>query len=253
MSKKEDIDVGELKVRAESRRVPVNSSSDTSGTGWICNFCKKKFKSEVMYMKHSCPEMMRHDALSKPEGQAAYQFYCDWMRLHKKSIPNMDTFATSRYCTSFLKFAKHIKKINLSNPDTFVKLMIERDISPMLWTRSQCYDIYLAYYDNMQNPTLQVADSIDVLVKLAEKEEVELSKIFEHLGSNRITELVVQRKLTPWLLFCSRTFGNFLRSLPASEWTVMQDAINPGYWAEKLEDNKDLVAEIIEISNDVGL
>lgn len=245
-----EIDPDKLKEKSSSRRTSVSAKSESL---WQCAYCKATLPNEAKFMKHECKEMLRHGHLKTVDGQAAYQFYCDWMKLNKRKAPNIDSFATSRYYTSFVKFVEHKKKISLHAPDTFLRLMVERDISPTLWVRPQCYSIYLEYYDNMHNPMSQVADTIEFLVRRSEKDGVPLDKLFAHLGVHEITELIVLRKLSPWLLFCSSTFGDFLRTLTPGDWTILQDVINPTYWAEKLENNSEMVAEIIDYSNSVGL
>lgn len=246
-----DIDVDKLREESSLRR----NTQPAETPLWQCHYCKKSFIRESSFMRHTCKEMIRQIEIRSKEGQAAYQFYIDWMKLCKYKAPSIDAFMTSRYYTSFYKFAVHVQKIHLDGPavTVFMRLMVERDLSPTLWVRHQCYSIYIEFYDKMQSPMDQVINSIELLVSISDREEIELSNIFTHLGVHHITELVALRKLSPWLLFCSRSFGEFLKSITQEDWDVLQQVINPTYWAEKLENNKDTVAEIVAASNEVGL
>jgi hypothetical protein len=244
-----EIDVDKLREQSASRRSTVSNDTPL----WQCAYCKRGFIHESSFMNHVCKEMRRYNDLRSQTGVSAYSLYGEWMKLKKYKIPSVDAFATSKFFTSFYKFAEHIKKINLGKPDTFMRLMVERDISPTIWTRSQCYAIYLEFYDKMQDPMEQVISSIEYLFKISEQENVELSNIFNHIGIHRLAEMVSLRMVTPWLLFCSKTFGIFLKTVSTDDWEVLQIVINPAYWAEKLEGNPILVSEIIVASNDVGL
>lgn len=244
------IDVDKLKLESAVRRTPV---SNIETPLWQCQYCRKAFIHESSFMKHFCKEKRRHEELRSVTGTTAYAIYGEWMKLKRYKVPSIDAFATSKLFTSFFKFAEHIKRINLSNTDLFVRLMVERDISPTLWTRSQCYSIYQEYYDNQQEPMEQVINSIEVLMKISEDEHVELSNLFNHLGVHRISEMVALRKLTPWLLFCSITFRVFLTTLNDNDKDTLSSAINPGFWAKKLEDRPELVSEVIAAVTEIGI
>ncbi len=247
-----ELNIDKIKLSASSRRNNAQASS-VNNSDWHCHYCDKSFTHESTFMNHFCKERERYDELRSPIGQAAYNYYSEWMKFYKRKPPPIDTFATSRFYTSFVKFAKHVIVINLPSPEMFIRLMSDRDISPVLWCRDQCYSIYLEFYDKTMEPLEQVKNSIVTLIDLSEKENVQLENIFVHLGSNRVIELLRLRKLSPWFIFCSSKFGEFLKTLPQEDWLEMSKIINPQHWSEKLEANKKLVDDIIEISNGIGL
>jgi hypothetical protein len=244
------IDIDAIKMAPASRRNTVESNNTAK---WNCHYCGKNFTHETSYMNHFCKERARYEELRSVVGQAAYSYYCEWMRLYRRKPPSIDTFATSRYYTSFVRFAAHVVKISLPSAEMFIRLMVERDISPTLWTRDQCYSIYLEFYDKAYDPLDQVKVSIETLIDIAKKENIELSDVFVVMGPGRVTDLLRKRKLSPWFIFCSAKFGEFLKNLPPEDWSEMAKVINPIYWSEKLDSNKSLVADIINISNGIGL
>lgn len=245
------IDINAIRDAAASRRNSLQSVQNDAA--WNCHYCGKNFTHETSFMNHFCKERERYEELRSPIGQAAYAYYCEWMRLYRRKPPSIDTFATSRFYTSFVRFAQHVNVISLPSADMFVRLMCERDISPTLWTRDQCYSIYLEFYDKAYDPIEQVRVSVETLIDIAGKEQIELSAVFKHIGPAKVIELLRLRKLSPWFIFCSAKFGEFLKTLPAEDWAEMSKVINPIYWSEKLDTNKALVADIIDISNGIGL
>lgn len=243
------IDINDLRQKAAARR----ATSEVQKPEWKCHYCGKSYTSETFYMNHFCKERERYEEIRSPVGQAAYQYYCEWMKLYRRKPPAIDTFTTSRFYTSFIKFAKNVVTISLPSPELFIRLMVERDISPTLWARDQCYSIYLEYFDKTADPFQQVQTSIEKLIDISEKENVELCNIFGHLGPARVIELIRLRQLSPWLMFCSIKFGDFLKSISQDEWTQISKIINPSYWSNKFDENKDIINEIKEISNGIGL
>ena len=242
------LDLDAIRERAAKRR-----ENPVARAEWECHYCNKKFTNETFFLNHFCKERERYEEIRTPIGQAAYQYYCEWMKLYKRKPPAIDTFSSSRFYTSFVKFAKNAITINLPSPEMFIRLMVERDISPTLWARDQCYSIFLEYFDKNVDPFEHVQKSIEKLMDIAEKENVELGNIFMHLGPNRVIELIRLRQLSPWFLFCSAKFGEFLKSITQDEWAEIAKIVNPSYWSEKLDAGSDKVAEIINISNELGL
>ena len=76
------------------------------GKDFVCTFCGKHYQRETAYMKHECKQMKRDAQIKTPIGQAAYSYYSKWMRAHRKMIPAIENFMTSKYYTSFIKFAE---------------------------------------------------------------------------------------------------------------------------------------------------
>lgn len=231
----------------------IAKSRRTTEAEWRCGYCAKTFATEDGFMNHACQVRDRLDELRSVIGQAAYLYYSEWMKCYKRKPPSAETFSTSRYYRSFVNFAEHVKKLNIPDIGFFIKLMSEKDISPMLWRRDQCYTLYLQHFDKNIDPIEQVALSIETLIDISEKENVALTEVFVHIGVRTIMELIRLRKLTPWLLFCSKSFGLFLKTLTEEEMHELMRLINPTYWQEKLQLNPEVVDDIKKITEEMGV
>lgn len=220
---------------------------------WKCEYCNKIFSTEDGLMYHNCSVKERLEELRGISGQVAYQYYSEWMKFYKRKAPPAETFLTSRYYKSFINFVEHVNKLKIPDPLAFIKLMAEKDISPMLWRRDQCYTLFLHHYDKSIDPLEQVALSIETLIDIAHKHEIKLSNVFDHIGIKHIMELIRLRKLSPWVIFSSKACGEYLHTLNKEETQELSTLINPIYWSEKLELNKDLVKDISKICDEVGI
>jgi hypothetical protein len=225
----------------------------TENPSWQCGYCNKLFLTEDGFMSHICSARERLDELRSINGQIAYQYYTEWMKYNKRKAPSIETFASSRYFRSFINFVEHVNKLKIPDPLAFIKLMVEKDISPMLWRRDQCYTLFLHYYDKNVDPLEQVALSIETLIDISNKNNIDLKNIFEYLGIKRIMELIRLRKLSPWLIFCSKSCGDFLHTLNKEDMQELSQLINPTYWSEKLQINEEIVKDISKICDEVGL
>lgn len=237
------------------RRVPLEDSLVLSGRSknWYCSYCTKNFSGELTFMKHHCEPRRRALELVTPLGQAAYGYYREWMRLKKFSQPSSAAFLESRYYRAFINFSQLVINANISKPDKFLQLMVQNEILPILWCRDSAYAIYLDWVDKLSNPLDQVQESINYLFDICEKESCNMSTIFSHMGSERVLSLIRQRRLSPWLIFCSPKFGTFLKSIDKAQLSSFNTVVNSSYWAERFQKDKLIVSTIKEIVKEVGL
>jgi hypothetical protein len=238
-----------------ARRVPVEDAEMNlaRAKNWHCHYCNHRFKNELTFMKHHCEPKRRAQELMTPIGQAAFEFYREWMRMKKYSQPSAAAFMESKFYRSFLNFAQLVQDANISKPERYMALMIEADILPILWCRDQCYSVYLDYMDKVSDPIEQVQDSINYLLDICEKEGYSLSNVFEKLGAQQVLSLVRQRRLTPWLLFCSPTFGSLLKTLDKHQLAAFNTVVNANYWQERFTEEKKVLDDIRHIVKELGL
>jgi len=204
-------------------------------------------------MKHECPQMKRAKDINTIEGMAAYAIYSNWMKLQKRKVPTIETFSTSRYFTSFVRFFHHAKRLNLPSTDSFVKLMVQNTISPMLWSRDEFYSMYLEWIDRKQDPIDQAAITVETIYKIAEAAELPVNKIFSVLEPNEVVHLIRQRQLSPWLLLCSKTFKEFLVGVSDIDRENLFNVIGYAYWADKFEANPTIVQNMKLIATELGI
>jgi len=238
-----------------ARRIPLEDAEVklSSQSKWHCSFCNKRFAGETAFMRHFCEPRRRSEELKSPLGQAAYGYYREWMKLKRFSQPGAAAFMESKFYRQFINFAQLVIDANISRPEKFIELMVEADVNPSLWCREQCYAIYLEWTDKLSDPLDQVQESINYLLDLGEKEGVELTEIFSHLGPQRVLSLVRQRRLTPWLLFCSPSFGKLLKTLDHSQLTVFNNIVQASYWGTRFQKEKATINSIKLIVKEVGL
>lgn len=244
------------KEQIAKRRIPLEDAEVITSArlgNWLCTHCNNRFQSETRYMKHVCEPKRRSVEIRTPLGQSALSLYRHWMKLKRFSEPSTAAFMESKYYRSFINFAQLVMDANISRPDRYMELMVEAEVLPILWCREQCYAVYLEWMDKLSDPLDQVQESINYLMDICEKEDVALENIFEHLGAQRIISLVRQRRLTPWLLFCSPSFGKFLKNLDREHMKVFNTVVNASYWGERFNKEKAMIDNIKMIVRELKL
>ena len=247
-----------LRNQAASRRNPVEEATTLPRkVKWTCDYCTHDFVSERVFMNHRCRERERLDELKSPTGQAAYIYYAEWMKLNRRSVPPIETFAASSFYSTFIKFAQHVHRVNLPAPLTFIRAMVENGkVQPSLWCRDNVYALYLNGYDNIVHPTTQFLTSLDLITELAKEHEVALPNIFDALGVDKILDLVKRRKISPWFLVASTAFRTYMKMCNETDANRLEASIQVGAMVMRIQQNKkstDLFVDFSNATKELGL
>jgi hypothetical protein len=216
---------------------------------WTCEYCEHEFSSERVFMKHQCKERLRIEELRGPIGQTAYAAYSEWMKLNRRSVPPIETFASSSYYNAFIKFANHIRRVNMPNSSGFVKAMVENgNVQPSLWCRDNVYAMYLQGYDKIVSPTKQFIDSLDLVLEYASECDIEPSQVFDSMGVNKILDLVQRRKLSPWFLVSSAAFRTYMATRDGMESDRLEGGVQIGAMIMRIQQSPKSIELFTEFS-----
>lgn len=204
-------------------------------------------------MRHTCREGERAQEIKTHDGQVAYALYRRWMEGQGKRAPPIETFAISTYYSSFLKFAKWVKETGIPDATRYVDLMVDKKIAPALWRRDEAYAMFLEWVDNKSSPIEQAEITIETLATLGESLGIPLGEVWDHMQPGAVLELIQQRRLSPWLLFCSKTFKGWIETLHEADRHALMRGIGIGYWAVKLENAGDVVRDLKEVADQLGI
>jgi hypothetical protein len=103
------------------------------------------------------------------------------------------------------------------------------------------------------DPYALAEQTISTLMELADRLEVEPAKIFEELKYGEVIELLAQRRISPWFLFCSAGFKAWTSKLDSSERDHMYKQVGIGYWADALERKPEVVKDMKVLATELGL
>jgi hypothetical protein len=241
------MDSTKLKDSAASRRNSVNNITEEKKSGWVCQHCEKQFVFETGFMNHSCTQGKRAAELKSLTGQAAYLYYCNWLKLQTKSIPTIETFSTSKQYNNFIKFVDWQKRVSIPNVDLFMKLMVDSKILPVLWCREQTFAIYIEYYESVNTPDQQFLESFNKVLSLSKDLGVDKTQVYTELGVEQILSFIKKRKLSPWFLLSSTKFLPWAKTLQTNEREALVNAININLYASKIQQNPEMFEEFKQV------
>jgi hypothetical protein len=198
--------------------------------------------------------MVRDEQIRTPIGQAAWSYYQKWMKSHRRAVPSIETFLTSNFYTTFLKFAQFAQKVGLPDVEAFIWYMREKEIPPVIWVNNDIYASYIEFIDKKSDPSQQAQQTIDYLFKIASELQVDVSQIFDYLEPNDVILMLHRRQISPWILLHSPKFKQFLiNKATDQEKVAMQAIIRPDHWVEKKSKHPEIVAQMKKYVRELGL
>ena len=200
-------------------------------------------------MKHECTQMMRSREVQTVLGQQAYGMYKVWLEKQRRKAPVCEAFCTSAYYSSFLKFAQWSRETGIPDPQKYIEIMVDKKIAPALWRRNEAYGDYIEYIDKRSDPYEQVNTTVETILTLAEGLEIPPAQVFDQFSSGEITELIQQRRLSPWILLCSNAFKGWVGKLHPGERQELMKIIGNTFWATRFEKHPDVVKNSKEITD----
>lgn len=218
-----------------------------------CKYCMKPFRNERHFMKHTCTQMIRAQEIQTIQGRQAYELYKIWLEKQKRKPPSIEVFCTSSYYTSFYKFAHWVRQTGIAKPEKYVELMVQGKIAPAIWRRSEAYQIYLEWNDKLSSPIDQSEITIDTITTLSEGLQCPPAEVFRHFKAGEILELVHQRRLSPWLLFCSKSFKKWVSELDPVDRQLLMRGIGIDYWTVKFERHPDTIKDLRTLAESLGI
>lgn len=197
---------------------------------------------EERFMAHKCEQMKRHEEFQTPIGQAAWIFYQKWMKAYKRQVPKAEAFLHSKFYKPMIRFSRFAKQVNLPDVDSFIWLMKDKDMSPVLWVNDQVYAMYLEFLDRQAEPKKRAEVTVNTLLDIADAAQCDVSEVFEVITAPEFIQMLRERRLSPWILLRSPRFREFLTTKVSSEeLTIIQAIVRPQYWKEKFDQRKDVV------------
>jgi len=245
-----------LKGLAKGRRNSSEPAVAPRKVTWTCEYCQHPFVSERVFMNHRCKEKERLEELRGLVGQSAYAYYSEWMKQSKRSVPPLETFAHSSFYSTFIKFANHVRRVNMPNPMGFIKIMVSSNIQPSLWCRDNVYALYLQSYDTAVPPTTQFIDSLDFALWMAGEHEVQPAEVFSAMGLEKVLLSVQKRKLSPWFLVASKKFREWMAAQNEWDKSRLEGAVQVGAMIMRIQQTEKhikLFKEFSKATEEAGL
>lgn len=205
-------------------------------------------------MSHLCETKRRWQDRDLPGNRIGFQ---SWLEFYKRNTATKkqktyQDFAKSAYYIAFVKFGHYCVDIKCINVNRYADWLLSNQIKIDNWCSDTNYDKFLIEFLRQEDPMDAIARSIETTIDYAKKEELQSSDYLRYGNRNRICSLIVNGKISPWMLFQSTSGIEFLESLDEGQQKLIINYINPEQWALKFRKNVDIVDQVNKLLLSAG-
>jgi len=235
-------------------KTSTNTKKNLATEKYQCEFCNREFVRESTLYKHLCENKRRWQQKDLPGNRIGFQ--C-WLRFYVKNTPTKKQksyldFIKSPYYLVFTKFGTYCANINAINIMRYADWLMKNQIKVDKWANDQHYERYLIEYLREEDPLDAISRSIETTINHAKKEEIQSCDFLRYGNRNKICHLIVGGRISPWMLYQSKSGVAFLETLDETQQRMIFDYINPEQWALKFMRNKDDVTQVTNLLSQAG-
>lgn len=230
-------------------KISSNTKETVATAEHTCEFCNRQFKRESSFINHICEYKNRWLTKDNQGNRIGFQA---WLQFYKKTSSSKknrtnEEFIRSPYYTAFAKFGTYCADVNALNVSRYVDWLLKNQIKLDTWNTDSTYSRYLAEYLREEDAFDAIARSVLTTQDLAEKENIQCHDLFRYGNVNKICYNITTGKISPWILYQSKSGKDFLEKLDELQVRLIMDYINPELWAIKFLRDTKLVTQIKEI------
>jgi hypothetical protein len=180
-----------------------------------------------------------------------------WLEFYKRNTTSKkqksyQDFAKSAYYIAFVKFGRYCVDIKCINVARYADWLLKNNIKIDSWCSDSNYDKFLIECLKQEDPLDAIARSIETTIEHANNEKVQSKDYLRYGNRNRICSLVVNGKISPWMLYQSESGIQFLEGIDSTQQKMIFEYINPEQWAIKFRRNTEMVVQVKELLNQAG-
>jgi hypothetical protein len=200
-------------------------------------------------VSHLCETKRRWQDRDMPGNRIGFQ---SWLEFYKRNTASKKTktyqdFAKSAYYIAFVKFGHYCVDIKCININRYADWLLKNNIKIDNWCSDTNYDKFLIEYLKQEDPLDAIARSIETAIEHAKNEKIQSKDYLRYGSKNRICSLIVNGKISPWMLYQSESGIGLLESLDVTQQKMILDYINPEQWALKFHRNAENVKQVKEL------
>lgn len=219
-----------------------------------CPYCDRVFIRKNTLDRHVCEQKRRFMDKDKPANRIAYGAWKQFYTRHHPTKRKLEyeNFIDNLYYTAFVKFGIYCVAVKVINPASYAVYLSTQRIPIDNWNSDATYTKYLMDYLKVENCLDAVRRSVETMLDLSHEGNIQLCDVFRFTNSNKICQMIATGKISPWILYHTKTGIEFLSKLNADQTSLVFDYIDPEKWNIKFKRSAEEVAEVCQVINSIA-
>jgi hypothetical protein len=201
-------------------RVMVQGMSQPEVEQHKCQYCGKSFRRESSLAAHLCEPRRRYQQEKEIGVQLGLQSYLKFYEMAQG-----------------VKFGQYLVAIRAINSAMFIEWIIKHNKKLDQWTKEAFYDEYLYDYLRKEHPNDALDRSFHEMQRWADETNLPFNEIFRKGSPNKICNMIVNGRISPWIIFHCDSGVDFLSQLNEEQIAMVFKWIDPEFWQRKFKDH----------------
>ena len=233
----------------------MKKTEETTKPKFSCEFCKREFIRETTVLKHICEYKHRWLEKDKQSNRIGFQAWLEFYRKNSasKKYKTYEEFIRNPYYTAFSKFGLYCTDINAINVSRYLDWLLKDQIKIDEWCSDSIYTKFLIEYLRSEDPFDAIHRSVETTMQFAEIERIQHKDYLRYGNKNKICYAVTKGKISPWLLYQSKSGVHFLDTINPDHVKLIIDYINPEQWTLRFRRDPKVVNDVKELLVAIGL
>ncbi len=203
-----------------------------------CKYCNGKFTKESTMSVHMCEPKRRWKQKDERYVQLAFRAY---QHFYKQTMTqavkerSYEDFSKSRYYTAFTKFGRYLVDVNVIDPTDYVNYLIKNSTNIDRWHLDSVYEKYVKEHNKKEEARNAIERGIIIMKRWEDETGNPWYLFLENITPNRAVHYIRCGKISPWILYNSKSGVKLLQSLNAEQVALVNEYIDPDFWTAKFQ------------------
>lgn len=207
---------------------------------------------ERFFIVHTCAGKTRwlwKDEKHVKLGFMAFERFLKLSNFRKKTI-DYNYFSKSRHYSAFVNFGKYLLDINAIEVEGFIDFLIKSQLKLDDWTLDITYSLWLRELAKKEPAERAVERSILLMEQWSKDTDIPWNHFFKEVNLSTAIRWINNGRISPWILYIAGK--PLLDRFNDDHLKLINEAIQPEFWAKKLAIQRKDVQFIKDVLQSVG-
>lgn len=211
---------------------------------FTCQFCNKQLLTETGLINHICEQKRRYLHRDNKTEKLAFIVYQHFLRVSLRQTASQTNFARSRLYAAFVRFARHLMSLEVSNPLAFVDFLLRIEQPIDRWTKPEIYARYIRELNKNETPLEAIERNFMLMEQWAISTGENWRDFFRRIPPPQAVLWIIGGRISPWLLLTASSATDLTKRLNAEQGQMIDKAIDTDFWQAKIARHRDEVEMI---------
>ena len=215
-----------------------------------CEYCNKTFSRQKTLDIHVCEAKRRWSQKDNKVHVLAFEIFRRFYEINynNQKEKTYTDFVQSQYYRAFIKTAEFITANTPVEIGAFIDWLCTSKIRIDAWPRQGTVDTYIKQLVRSEPVPQALNRTITAMGEWAQQENARLEDFFKYVNLNRVTQMIVNGRISPWVMLNCETGKDMLTIMHDDQIKIIYEMIDPEWWKKtfkKRDEDKDFVKETL--------